>query len=65
VHRCGGEAAWWEKAGLDPLSNAQALAEDPSANADIGFHHNARLEKRLRDQFAEARNVALSIEEPN
>jgi hypothetical protein len=25
VHRCGDEAAWWQKAGLDPTIAARAL----------------------------------------
>ena len=25
VHRCGDEAAWWEKAGIDPSAAARAL----------------------------------------
>jgi hypothetical protein len=25
VHRCGNEAAWWQKAGLDPIAAARAL----------------------------------------
>jgi ERF superfamily len=25
VHRCGDEAAWWSKAGIDPLAHARAL----------------------------------------
>jgi len=25
VHRCGDEAAWWKKAGIDPSAGARAL----------------------------------------
>jgi hypothetical protein len=25
VHRCGDEAAWWKKAGIDPTISARAL----------------------------------------
>ena len=36
VHRCGDEAAWWRKAGIDPTaSGARAVARDASP-ADIG-----------------------------
>jgi len=45
VHRCGNEAAWWEKIGIDPTITARALwlknRPLPSALANIEGAHSA------------------------
>jgi hypothetical protein len=37
VHRCGDEAAWWRKAGIDPLVTARTLwlEAHPLGTADL------------------------------
>ena len=43
VHRCGNEAAWWNRAGIEPTINARALWLKthplPSTSANIGRVH--------------------------
>jgi hypothetical protein len=50
VHRCGNEAAWWTKAGIDPTISARALwlnnhpLPKPSAQPETKLQNKANLE---------------------
>jgi hypothetical protein len=50
IHRCGNEAAWWEKAGIDPTGPARALwlESHPLPVANGNDHSTASPDQRAR-----------------
>jgi hypothetical protein len=71
VHRCGDEAAWWDKAGIDPSVSARALWLKihplPSTPSNIGGAHSTSMPDSTkmpseRNQSASEARVKFSNE---
>ena len=58
VHRCGDEAAWWKKAGVDPTGTARALWLETHPLPDkCGHNGQRRSSTSVADVGADQRNA--------
>jgi hypothetical protein len=66
VHRCGDEAAWWQKAGIDPIGAARVLwlKTHPFPKRDAGSKHDARAEATGNVALTEV-DIPLAAGAPN
>jgi ERF superfamily len=66
IHRCGDEAAWWAKTGIDPISAARVLwiKTHPLPKRDAGSKHNARAEAAGKNALTDV-DTPLGAGSPN
>jgi len=61
VHRSGDEAAWWEKAGIDPSASARALCHPLPQNPSNDVVQSDTLQQRARKSQAPQLTPAASV----